>query len=198
MRVVDPEDPDAALDTSRATTSRSASQSAAPVVGVEVDVVDVLVALRRVLGVLDRAVGAAVEPLRMLAQPRVVGRALDREVERELDARRSRPRATRASKSPSVPSSGCTASWPPSSAPIAHGLPGSPRPASSALFRPLRFVTPDRVDRRQVDDVEAELGQLRQHLGDAAEAAPRTREQLVPGAEARPLAFDVDLERLPE
>jgi hypothetical protein len=33
--------------------------------------------------------------------------------------------ATRRSKSASVPSSGWIASWPPSSAPIAHGLPGS-------------------------------------------------------------------------
>ena len=48
-----------------------------------------------------------------------------------------------------------------SASPIAHGLPGSPGPASSALLRPLRFVAPDRVDRRQVDDVEAELGELR-------------------------------------
>ena len=58
----------------------------APVLGVEVDVVDVLVALGRVLGVLERAVGPAVEPVGMLAQPGMVGRALDREVERDRDA----------------------------------------------------------------------------------------------------------------
>src|SRR5207245_4949315 len=50
-----------------------------------VDVVDVLVALGRVLCVLERAVGAAVEPLRMLLEPRVVRRALEGEVERDLD-----------------------------------------------------------------------------------------------------------------
>ena len=49
-----------------------------------VEVVDVLVALRRVLGVLERPVGSVLEPLRVLAQPRVVGRALERKVEREL------------------------------------------------------------------------------------------------------------------
>ena len=43
----------------------------------------------------------------------------------------------------------------------------------------------DRVDRRQVDDVEAELGELRQQRAHALEAAPRAREELVPGAEAR-------------
>ena len=42
---------------------------------VEVDRVDVLVLLRRVLGVGDRAVGLGGEPLRVRADPRVVGRA---------------------------------------------------------------------------------------------------------------------------
>src|SRR5207247_6099678 len=49
------------------------------------DVDDVLIALGRILGVLDRPVGPVLEPLRMLGQPRVVGRALDREVERDLE-----------------------------------------------------------------------------------------------------------------
>ena len=54
----------------------------------------------------------------------------------------------------------------------------------------------DRVDRRQVDDVEPELGELRQHLRNAGEAAERAREELVPRAEAGQRAVDVDLERL--
>ena len=53
----------------------------------------------------------------------------------------------------------------------------------------------DRVDRRHVEDVEAELGEPRELLLDALEAAPRAREELVPGAEARERAVDVDLER---
>ena len=74
-----------------------------------------------------------------------------------------------------------------------------PRAAHVALRRPRRVVAAlavrraDRVDRRQVDDVEAELGELRQHLLDALEAAPRAREELVPGAEAGALAVDVDV-----
>src|SRR4051794_2917327 len=47
-----------------------------------------------------------------------------------------------ASKSAIVPSSGLTAVWPPSSLPIAHGLPGSFGPAVSVLFGPFRFVLP--------------------------------------------------------
>src|SRR3954451_13760825 len=50
--------------------------------------------------------------------------------------------ATSASKSSIVPRSGCTASWPPCSEPIAHGEPTSPFAATSALFFPLRFVCP--------------------------------------------------------
>ena len=65
-----------------------------------------------------------------------------------------------------------------------------PRAARVALRGLERVVAPlpvrdaDRVDRRQVDHVEAELGQLRQHLLDPLEAAPAAREELVPGAEA--------------
>ncbi len=49
---------------------------------------------------------------------------------------------TSASKSSQVPSSACSASWPPLSSPIAYGLPGSPGSATSVLLRPLRFVCP--------------------------------------------------------
>src|SRR2546427_3677100 len=40
--------------------------------------------------VLDRAVGTVEEPLRVLGDPRVVGRALDCEVERHLEAEAAR------------------------------------------------------------------------------------------------------------
>ena len=54
----------------------------------------------------------------------------------------ARAAAIIASKSSQVPSSGLIASWPPSAEPIAHGEPTSPGSALTALFRPLRFVTP--------------------------------------------------------
>ncbi len=53
-------------------------------------------------------------------------------------------------------------------------------------------MTPDRVHGRQVHDVESEAGEVREHLGDTAEPAPRAREQLVPGPEPRKLTIDVD------
>ena len=143
-----------------------------PVLRVEVDVVDVLVLLRRVLRVLQRAVGAAVEPLRVLLQPRVVGRALDREVERDLAAELAAARDQR-SNSSSVPSSG----WigrrgrpPPRRSPT--GCPTSSGSGVERVVPPLAVRRPDRVDRRQVDDVEAELRELGQHALDARRSRP--------------------------
>ncbi len=160
--------------TQYSTTSQQRVPQPAPVLAVEVDVVDVLVALGRVLGVLERAVRAVVEPLRVLAQPGMVGRALDREVERDVDPVLRRPRrsalevleraelrvdrvvaAARRRRSPRV-------------------SPGRRARRCSALLRPLRLVQADRVDRRQVEDVEAELGEPRELRLDAREAHPRS------------------------
>src|SRR6185295_3267543 len=59
---------------------------AAPRRGFEVERVDVLVLLRRVFRVLHRAVGPRAEPLRMLAHVRMVGRALEGDIERDMHA----------------------------------------------------------------------------------------------------------------
>ena len=111
----------------------------------------------------------------MLLHVGMVGRALERDVERDLDARARAPRATRRRKSSSVPSSGWIALCPPSAAPIAQGLPTSSGSASSALLRPLRLLAADRMDRRQVQHVEAHRGDVRQARLDVAEGAVRGR-----------------------
>src|SRR5262249_62070084 len=59
---------------------------------VEIERVDVLVLLRGVLGVLDGAVGPMAEPVRVLAHERMVGGALQRQIQRDLDAMVLRPR----------------------------------------------------------------------------------------------------------
>ena len=56
----------------------------------------------------------------------------------------------------------------------------------------LALGAPDRVDRREVDDVEAELRETRELGLDAGEAAPRAREELIPGPEAGPHPLDLD------
>src|SRR5437763_15273947 len=72
---------------------------------------------------------------------------------------------------------------------------GVVRPSLERVVPPLAMGTTDRMDGREVDDVESELGELRELFRDALEAAPGAREELVPAAEARPLAVDVQLER---
>src|ERR1700674_4767438 len=54
---------------------------------VKIDRIDILVLLGRVLGVLDASVWPMMEPLRMLANPRMVRRALDCEVQRHLNSK---------------------------------------------------------------------------------------------------------------
>src|SRR5207249_8739662 len=139
----------------------------------------------------DRAVGAVLEPLRVLGQPGVVGRALDREVERDLEPEllRAGDEAVEVRERAELGGDGVVAAL------LCADRPGA---AGVALLRRQRVVAAlaaaaaNRVDRRQVDDVEAELGELRQHALDAREAAERAREELVPGAEARQLAIDLD------
>ena len=65
-------------------------------------------------------------------------------------------------------------------------------PATSALLRALAVGEADGVDGRQVEDVEAELGQPRELRLHAAQPAEGAREQLVPGAEARPHALHLE------
>ena len=85
MRIVDAEDADAAVDPELEDGAELVPE-AAPVGGLEVERVDVLILLGRVLGVLDGAVGAVEEPVGVLLDPGVVGRALEGDVEGQLHA----------------------------------------------------------------------------------------------------------------
>ena len=97
------------------------------------------------------------------------------------------------------------ASWPPSLLPIAHGEPVSSGPGVERVVRALAVDLADRVDRRQVDDVEAHRGDRVEALGGGAEVAAgdlagllvpgralRAREELVPAAVEgeRPVGVD--------
>ena len=155
-----------------------------PLGAVEVEVVDVLVLLRRVLRVLQRPVRPVHEPLGVRVEPGVVGRAVQGEIEREIDPEPPR-RPQQASKSFTVPSEGSMASCPPSAAPDRPGAPGVAGAGEQRAVAALAGRDADRVDRREVEDVEAELRQARQLLGDAGEPSPRAREELIPGAEPR-------------
>ncbi len=103
--------------------------------------------------------------------------------------------ATRLSRSARVPSSGLTAVCPPSAAPIAQGLPGSPGAAVGELLRPLRWVTPiGWIGGRYTTSKpsSARAGSCSSTPFKPAEGAGK---ELVPGAHARPLAVDVHLQQ---
>src|SRR4029453_1049566 len=112
--------------------------------------------------------------------------------------------ATKASKSSMVPRSGWTASWPPASEPIAHGLPGSSGPGSRVFFGPLRGGWPfGGGGGGEADHVEAQGGDGREPLGRLLEGAAGggrralgAGEELVPGAVQGPGTGDPDLEAL--
>ena len=105
-------------------------------------------------------------------------------------------RAVRRAKSSALPSSGLQRHVP---ARLAADGPGAARvgaPRGRRVVAALAVRQPDRVDGRQVEHVEAQLGELRQQLLDPGEAAPRAREELVPGPERGALGIHEDLEGL--
>ncbi len=89
VRVVHPEDRDPVVDPQPDHPEHLGVDALRVVV--EVDRVDVLVLLRRVLGVGDGAVGPGGEPLRVLLHPRVIGRGLQGQVQRDLHAELAGP-----------------------------------------------------------------------------------------------------------
>ncbi len=174
------------------------------VVGVEVDREDVLVALGRVLGVADRAVGAVPEPLRVLGHPGVVGAALQRVVESHLEARLARggDEGVEVLHGPELGVDGRVAAVGRADRPRAAGVLGA---GVEAVVRPLAMGEADRVDRREVDDVEAHLGERRQpgrggaqRAGVVRRSTLGAREELVPRRERAELAVDPQRERTGE
>ena len=161
--------------------------------GMEIDVDDVLVLLRRILGVADRAVGAAAEPLRMLLEPGMIERTLDGEIERDLQAllgrggdqaakilRRAERRMNRV-----VPALDAT---------DGIGAAGIVWPGRKRVVATLAVGRADRMDRREVEDIEAHVADARQGLDDVVERAEGARKELVPARELglRPLDFHGD------
>ena len=104
------------------------------------------------------------EPFRVIGEPRVVGRELDREVECDLEAGGPGRRHHRVEVgvAAEIGVEGVVAATLPADRPRAAGV---------ALARPLGVVAAlavglaDRMHGRQVDDVEAERGEVGQHGG---------------------------------
>ena len=190
VRVVDAEELDAGVDPVEDDVAPRLPQLA-PGRRVPVEVVDVLVALGRVLGVLERAVGALLEPLRVLLEPRVVGRGVEREVERDVHAVLARGGAEGADvvDRAELGVDGVVAALLAADRVRRAGVVGA---GGERVVAALARLDADRVDGREVEDVEAELGDRGDLLLDRLEAAPRAREQLVPGGEGGGDAVDLD------
>src|SRR4051812_28086216 len=87
VRVVDSEDVDPMADPELEYALELFPQLT-PLRRLKIDGIDVLVLLRWVLGVLNRAISAMAKPFRMLADPWMVRRGLERDIQRDLDATR--------------------------------------------------------------------------------------------------------------
>ncbi len=196
--IVDAENGHALLDPEQDDREELVPQLA-PVLGLEVEGEDVLVLLRRVLRVLDRAVGPVLEPFGVLVRVGVVGRALKSYVEGHLHSLLVR-RAQQMLKVLHGAESrvdGLVPAFFRADRPRAAGLVGS---GLCRVVRAFAMRPADRMDWRKVEDVEPHLRDVRQPLLHIAERPMlrriprRARKQLVPGAEGRQLRVDSDLE----
>ena len=195
VRVVDAENPHALLDPEQHDVAQRLPQRDA-VGAVEIRIDDVLVFLRRVLGVSDRAVGPPLEPFRMLLEPGMVGRALHGEVERDLHVRAAAglDQAAEIVERAELRMDRVVAALPAADRVEAAGI---VRAGLERIVLALAVGLADRMDRRQIEHVEAERGDLR-HPRDAIveravlarHRALAARHHFVPGAGAGARAVD--------
>ncbi len=132
----------------------------------------------------------------MLLDPRMVGRALEGDVERDLEAVLAgfADQPTKVLGAAEVGEDGCVAAFVGADRPRAADVVGL---GDEGVVAALSLDAADRMDGREVQHVEAEPGHVGQARLDVAEGAVhaslrrgRARKQLVPGAEARALGID--------
>ena len=101
-----------------------------------------MIFFRRIFGVLNGPIRTPAKPLRMFFDIRMIGAALIGEIQSDFEAERLgfSDQAFEIFERPETADESDL--WPPSSAPIAHGLPGSFAVAVTGLFFPLRWVCP--------------------------------------------------------
>src|SRR6185437_2395988 len=172
-----------------------------PVVALEPERIDVLVLLRRVLGILHRAVGALQEPLRMLPDVRVIGRALEGDIQRDLQAQSAGAgeQSAEVFESAEARMHGLVSALTAADRPWASRVAGG---GADAGVGALALDLAERMDRRQVQHVETHRGDVGQQSLEVREgtvlAGPGrsgTRKHLVPAGEARAPPFYLDGER---
>ena len=197
--VVDAEDLDALVDPEQHEVAQLVPDRRYRL-AVEVDVDDVLVLLGRILGELDGAVRPPVEPLGMLHEPRMVARALNGEIEGELEAVAV---GGLDQGGEVVPGAELRVERIVSALGRADGI-GAARVAGrsrQAVVAALARGSADRMDRREVEHVEAHVAHVGQAFDHVAERAVAVRiaalgpgEHFVPGGEAGRRAVGENLE----
>ena len=137
---------------------------ARPVFALKIEGVDVLIFLGRVFGVLDRAVRPLAEPVLVLAHVGMVGRGLEGDVQRdgEIELFGCCDKALEVLQSAQARQNGLVAAFLPRRWP--RGCRDRPAALPGLLLRPLRKRAADGMNGRQVDDVEAHLGDIGQAL----------------------------------
>src|SRR5262245_46727862 len=146
VRIVDPKDAHPLRDPEQHDVAQGVPKSFAVGHG-EIRVDYVLVLLGWVLSISDRAVGPAPEPVRMLNKPGVVGRALDREVQRDLQSVRAAGshQALEIIERPQVGMDRIVAALSRADSVEAAGIPGL---TAERIIATLAVRTADRIDRR--------------------------------------------------
>src|SRR5207245_5300188 len=139
--------------------------------------------------VLSRS-GAAPEPFWMLGDPRVVGGTLNGEVERDLHAVAATG-LDQPAKIVERAELGMDGVVPAFRGSDRVGAAGIARLGAQRIVDALAIDAADRMDRREIDDVEAQLGELRQSRDAVIERSMAARDRglaarkhLVPGAGA--------------
>ena len=155
MRIIDPEHPHALLGP----VGKDALEllpELAPVIGFEVERIDILVLLRRILSVLNRAVRTVLEPLRVFLHVRVIRRALERDVECDIhpQAPGRLDKLSEVIERPQFRMAGLVATLFRSDCPRAARL---SRLRRHRVVFALAEGVADRVDRGKIDNVETHL-----------------------------------------
>ena len=189
--IVDAENADALVDPEQHHVAQRIPQRAGVFAG-EIGIDDVLIFLRRIFRVTHRAVRPALEPLRMLLEPGMVGRTLHGEIERHFHIERlaGRDEFAEILQRAQLRMHRVVA---------AFGRTDRIGAAGIAIERGHRIVAAlaiglsDRVDRREIDDVKThrpDIGKPRDAILEGAMLARRlalaARHHLVPGAGPRP------------
>ncbi|MCY1436080.1 hypothetical protein D9M71_521950 [compost metagenome] len=197
MRIIDAKDLHALLDPAHHNVAQFHPQARNRLGGIEVDVDDVLVFLRWVLRIFDRAVRPPVEPAGVLLEPWMVLGTLDGKIQGDFQTmgRSGRHQSAKVFAGTQLRVNRLVPAF------LATNRIGAARIIGTRRQRVVRafaVAAPDRVDRREIQHIETHVldhRQPRMHVIEGAMArravGDRAREQFIPAGELRQFALDI-------